>query len=812
MQESHESLSLHSPLTDHVYPTSHVPPRRKSVTFSDDTYEPADAGTTVENTRPSSPTSADTQTSIPHAISKERSGETCDSTNSPTKTLGDLIRKELLELDDEHFKQFLPRDRLNDILTEDRIKRTLEEEGRLPKERLQDILQEILSPSISDQNAELYLRSRKEILAILSLIDRVSAIERFIEEDICDYDLPFRYVRETEPHSSDQRLWVMKTSDIERDPRTISLFSEWRDSQAESFKDQQWRIHVPVFSASREGTREPTHYSLARKTITPYLSCTPVGKGGFSVVNKVEIHHGHIDPKGSKTVFAIKRLETSTKSMFEKEVSALSRFADKEHPHLIRLLWTFSLGSTYHLVFPCADGNLMDLWNEHKSPLASKKDHGNAVWFSRQCLGIVEGLKMIHQDTDHDSDEPKRHGRHGDLKPENILWFRDFNSSKEGYSLGTLKISDFGLARFHGTNSKSRINTEGVGGSPTYRAPEYDVHNEVSQSYDIWSLACVLLEFVTWYLKGWEEVENFSRSRKNEDRNSVVGEDIFFNCKQTKTTISANAKISVADEVQSLYEHPNGSDFTLELVQLIQTKLLRMHPDARNKCCDAYEELKKLFDDCCRYPDYCLKRIKAPPARRNTESSLLGPVELPRPRPRSLGEDIPPQFATRLGSGPLTPRSRPGSPALPKSSYIREETLVEESNSQAEESISNNEVPDILPRAATLSLEKPMVDITKHIYDSINHKDDTQMQATKTTRTPIESKITAVDKSREKGEAQGEQRLKGPKRQPDETSSQSGSNIEPNLGETQEEGLVKSPLGRFKTWRRKVMAIICCHR
>jgi hypothetical protein len=299
MIQSHESLPLHSPVSDHVSPTSHVSPRRKSVTFSDDTYEPADAGTTVEITRPSSPTSADTQPSIPHAISEESNGDKGDSANFHENALGNLIREELLELHDENLESFLPRDRLDEILTEETIKRTLEEEGKFPKERLKVIVQEILSPSTSNQNVQPYLRSRKEILVILSLIDRVSTIERFIKEDICDYDLPFRYVRETKPQSGDRRRWVMKTSDLERDPRPILLFSEWRDYQAESFEDQQWRIHVPVFSLSREGIREPTHYSLAQKAITPYLTRKGVGRGGFSFVDKVEIHHGHIDPKGS---------------------------------------------------------------------------------------------------------------------------------------------------------------------------------------------------------------------------------------------------------------------------------------------------------------------------------------------------------------------------------------------------------------------------------------------------------------------------------------------------------------------------------
>jgi serine/threonine protein kinase len=76
--------------------------------------------------------------------------------------------------------------------------------------------------------------------------------------------------------------------------------------------------------------------------------------------------------------------------------------------------------------------------------------------------------------------------------------------------------------------SRSRIVADGVPVSPTYRAPEYDVAKMVSQSYDIWTLGCVVLEFITWYLLGWEEVSRFSQKRVDED-NSEIKEDVFFN-------------------------------------------------------------------------------------------------------------------------------------------------------------------------------------------------------------------------------------------------------------------------------------------
>ncbi|WXC63383.1 hypothetical protein SNK03_009205 [Fusarium graminearum] len=270
-----------------------------------------------------------------------------------------------------------------------------------------------------------------------------------------------------------------------------------------------------------------------------------VGRGGFSAVHRVELHASHVFPSGNPLVVAVKRLETSKRCEFDRELSNLNRFAEKDAPHLIKLLWSYSHGPNYRLVFPCADGNLSDLWREYQSPLAASHDYNVALWFSRQCLGIVEALDMIHQTNDHESGEPQKYGRHGDLKPENILWFKDSGNLASGYSLGTLKISDFGLTRFHRTQTKSHIDIDGIGWSATYRAPEHDVRNEVAQSYDIWCLACVLLQFTTWYLTGWAGVDSFSKERTKEDNNRVKG-DTFFNQIYKEKSVSVIAKRSVA--------------------------------------------------------------------------------------------------------------------------------------------------------------------------------------------------------------------------------------------------------------------------
>lgn len=734
MTRSHDSSSNQSlAARDHTLSlTSPSPPGRKSVTFHNDTYGANDTERSFKDYKLNEfLVSDDTNFTIPYLTSSEEQALDRDFIenqygSSSENTLGGLIRDELIEPSEEGLERFLPRDKIESILTQDTILRTLSEEGGVPLEQQRSIAQQILNPTENITSTQPHLRSRKEILIILSLIEKVDTIGRFLQEGLFDYDLPFTYIRERVSTKGTQRRSIVKTGNLERQSRTIFLFSDWRVSEIEAFQYQQRKIHVPVFSPTSE-IDKPRHYFLAQETICPYISQQEVGRGGFSAVNRVEIHPSHVIQHGSapkKTVFAIKKLHTSEKKLVDEEIAIHYRFMDKDYPHLIRLLWTFSVGSIYHLVFPCADGNLMDLWRQHDSPLAKKRDHSTALWFARQCLGIVEGLSVIHQNDHQDLPKHKQHGRHGDLKPENILWFQSANTSEPGYSLGTLKISDFGLTRFHSTNSRSGINADGVGGSRTYRAPEYDVLRQVAQSYDIWSLACVLLEFTTWYLKGWSAVDSFATARKDEDTTPIpIMEDTFFNHRWRGKIMSAVAKRSVVNEVRSLYEHTNGSDFIIDIVNLIETGLLRMSPDSRKSCREIHEELERIFEICTQDHLYCLEKVKKPPSRKNTEKSLLEPVDLTRPFSihKWVIEDGYPQPVTRQGSGSSTRRHYTGSQSSRKSSISRgEETLaLEPAVHGLSRILSESPVSSSIAAANTQNIQRPPTETENdtHIVD-----------------------------------------------------------------------------------------------
>lgn len=133
-------------------------------------------------------------------------------------------------------------------------------------------------------------------------------------------------------------------------------------------------------------------------------------------------------------------------------------------------------------------------------------------------------------------------GRHGDIKPENVLWF---SQDQNRFGHGELKISDFGLTTFHSMLT-TKVSPRGVAVTQTYMAPEYDLNEDLSRSFDIWSLGCTYLEFITWMLLGADGLEKFSALRLQEtgSRKSFYCDNFYKIIREEKRT-RAEVKESV---------------------------------------------------------------------------------------------------------------------------------------------------------------------------------------------------------------------------------------------------------------------------
>jgi serine/threonine protein kinase len=175
-----------------------------------------------------------------------------------------------------------------------------------------------------------------------------------------------------------------------------------------------------------------------------------------------------------------------------------------------------------------------------KNTFNNPKSGRHSMWLIQQCFDISDALTKVHGSTERLSEEARAGmlGRHGDIKPENILYFGEPDSG-ECY----LVVADFTLMRFHSTDTVHYTDATRVDFSRTYRPPEVMQASKVriDQSYDVWTLGCVYLEFVTWYLIGYHAIreenfgsptgdllDNFQALRKREEGNYEVSDDKFF--------------------------------------------------------------------------------------------------------------------------------------------------------------------------------------------------------------------------------------------------------------------------------------------
>jgi serine/threonine protein kinase len=192
---------------------------------------------------------------------------------------------------------------------------------------------------------------------------------------------------------------------------------------------------------------------------------------------------------------------------WEQEIQALDRLNELKQDHIVRFLTAFSRyrqgGRDFYLIMEWADGgNLRELWQKYPRPLLNTSLIKASF---RELHGLATALLAAHY--------PEKSGtsyRLGNLRPENILRFCGTDI------IGTLKISDWGQARIITTHSVTSLrNTSTL----RYEAPEMGTQSSIrhadhgiirrSRLSDIWSLGCIMLEFIIWLLYGAEGLERF---------------------------------------------------------------------------------------------------------------------------------------------------------------------------------------------------------------------------------------------------------------------------------------------------------------
>ncbi|KAH8590923.1 kinase-like domain-containing protein [Bisporella sp. PMI_857] len=422
----------------------------------------------------------------------------------------------------------------------------------------QNTLEELITPSLVTRDIQTYkgitpakalehvkiaCQSAQKLYAVLALVKKGSHISDLLDAQITDKDLPL------ERRDSNFALY-RKSKNLEDDP--ILVFADWTQKEREKFDRFQWWLTAPVFE-------DKEHYELDDKTILPFIPFQhrddikkPI-QGGYSEVYPVRLHPAHhkfsiLGPENKEPLVAVKKLISADDEEFQKEVTILKILGSKRdpHPNLLKLLCTYRQEGKYHLLFRYANANLRKYWDDRPT---IDFDSTNVLWSIRQMTGIANALQVIHnfrvtiplgiagagkgpgwKRVQKDAELSVQHGedlygRHGDIKPENILWFQTAEEgSDEG---GILQIADFGLGRFHGRESRSKINPDTLARTGTYEPPECKLRRPVSRAYDIWSLGCLYLEYITWMLKGSAEIELFADHRGRLSTNGI-NDDCFY--------------------------------------------------------------------------------------------------------------------------------------------------------------------------------------------------------------------------------------------------------------------------------------------
>ncbi|KAI1113526.1 kinase-like domain-containing protein [Nemania sp. NC0429] len=289
--------------------------------------------------------------------------------------------------------------------------------------------------------------------------------------------------------------------------KTFPLFFETAFI-ARDFCWKQWTFLSPCFGGSRHLTLEPNH-------VLPLISRSMMLKTGTFGTSQVKIHHTHLDisPKPTEKenpYIAMKQIHTRGQDKFDKDKSAIVRIHQLKHKHLIEVIGSFDIGDVYSFLLPWAEsGHLEEFWKNDKQ---GERSPDLILWALEQMKGLASAVKELNNLIVKDSSNET--GRHGDLKPENILLV-DVGSASTPH--GVLRITNVGLSRFQMVFTTWRErNITPRGATYQYAPPEAHSRetDEKSRLFEIWSLGCVFLEFLTWLLQGYDEIISLRNKRR----------------------------------------------------------------------------------------------------------------------------------------------------------------------------------------------------------------------------------------------------------------------------------------------------------
>lgn len=296
-----------------------------------------------------------------------------------------------------------------------------------------------------------------------------------------------------------------------------------------------------------------------QKFIDRYEIDTVLGKGGMGTVYKA------FDPKLKKTV-AIKVIDSDfcsdqTRIRFQNEAKTLQKLRIQSIPAI------FDFGITGEdqpfLVMEFIEGESA----KDRLESAGAMDLDQACDITKQ---LCETLEYAHE-----------HGVvHRDLKPENIiLQFNKENSI-------SVKLIDFGLAMVLTDEDFQRLTKTGaIMGTPAYMSPEQVKSKAGDNRSDIYSLGCILFEFLT-------------------------GEKLFFGSSELETI-----RMHISSEPRRLSSVDPSKTFPQEIEEIL-SKCLAKDPQNR------YQSVRDLKNDLSIIVSDKIQEFEDLPDSKETEGKV----------------------------------------------------------------------------------------------------------------------------------------------------------------------------------------------
>ncbi|KAL9911565.1 serine/threonine-protein kinase unc-51-like protein Atg1 isoform 1-T2 [Glossina fuscipes fuscipes] len=226
-----------------------------------------------------------------------------------------------------------------------------------------------------------------------------------------------------------------------------------------------------------------------------YSSKDMLGHGAFAVVYRGRHRKKHF-PVAIKCI--TKKGLVKTQNLLGKEIKILKELTELHHENVVALLDCKESQDCVNLVMEyCNGGDLADYLN-----VKGTLSEDTVRLFLIQLAGAMKALYtkgIVHRD----------------LKPQNILLSHNYGKALPAPSKITLKIADFGFARF----LNEGVMAATLCGSPMYMAPEVIMSLQYDAKADLWSLGTIVYQSLTgkapFYAQTPNELKHYYETNEN---------------------------------------------------------------------------------------------------------------------------------------------------------------------------------------------------------------------------------------------------------------------------------------------------------